>query len=129
MSITYLKRGKPDVERAEDDAKTRQIVETTLADVAANGDAAVRALSEKFDGYSPTTFRLTKADIADLIAQLTPRELADIKFAQEQVRNFARAQRGGGWDTYCRTCNATSRSGSTEAYAGSQTGFRLTRVP
>jgi formylglycine-generating enzyme required for sulfatase activity len=42
---------------------------------------------------------------------------------------FARAQRGGGWDTYCRTCNATSRSGSTEAYAGSQTGFRLTRVP
>ena len=42
---------------------------------------------------------------------------------------FARAQRGGGWDTYCRTCNATSRGGSTEAYAGSQTGFRLTRVP
>ena len=42
---------------------------------------------------------------------------------------FARAQRGGGWDTYCRTCNATSRSGSTEAYAGSQTGFRLTRLP
>ena len=93
MSITYLKRGKPDVERAEDDAKTRQVVEATLADVAANGDAAVRALSEKFDGYSPTTFRLTEAEIADLIAQLTPRELADIKFAQEQVRNFAQAQR------------------------------------
>ena len=42
---------------------------------------------------------------------------------------FARTHRGGGWDTYCRTCNATSRSGSTEAYAGSQTGFRLIRVP
>ena len=93
MSITYLKRGKPDVERAEDDAKTRQVVEATLADVAANGDVAVRALSEQFDGYSPTTFRLTEAEIADLIAQLTPRELADIKFAQEQVRNFAQAQR------------------------------------
>jgi|TARA_B110000495_G_C22872816_1_gene509006 hypothetical protein len=36
---------------------------------------------------------------------------------------------GGGWDTYCQTCNATSRSGSTEAYAGSQTGYRLIRVP
>ena len=93
MSITYLKRGKPDVERAEDDAKTRQVVEATLADVAANGDASVRALSKKFDGYSPTTFRLTEAEIADLIAQLTPRELADIKFAQEQVRNFAQVQR------------------------------------
>jgi len=42
---------------------------------------------------------------------------------------FARSHRGGGWDTYCRTCNATSRSGSREAYAGSQTGFRLARVP
>jgi len=42
---------------------------------------------------------------------------------------FARTHRGGGWDTYCRTCNATSRSGSTEAYAGSQTGFRLTMEP
>jgi len=41
--------------------------------------------------------------------------------------SIARAHRGGGWDTYCRTCNATSRSGSTEAYAGSQTGFRVIR--
>ena len=93
MSITYLKHGKPDVERAEDDAKTRQVVEATLAEIAANGDTAVRALSEKFDGYSPTAFRLTETEIADLIAQLTPRELADIKFAQEQVRKFAQAQR------------------------------------
>ena len=31
MTVKYLKHGKPDVERAEDDAKTRQIVEATLA--------------------------------------------------------------------------------------------------
>jgi sulfopropanediol 3-dehydrogenase len=53
MTIDYLKRGKPAAERAEDDAKTRAVVEATLADIEARGDAAVRELSEKFDGYSP----------------------------------------------------------------------------
>ncbi|WP_299151111.1 histidinol dehydrogenase [uncultured Tateyamaria sp.] len=93
MTIEYLKRGKPETERDEDDAKTRKIVEDTLADIAANGDAAVRRLSEKFDNYAPENFRLSQVEIDDLIAQLTPRELADIEFAQEQVRNFAQAQR------------------------------------
>ena len=89
----YLKRGKPAAERAEDDAKTRAVVEATLADIEARGDIAVRELSEKFDSYSPANYRLSQQEIDDLIAQLSPRELADIKFAQEQVRNFAQAQR------------------------------------
>jgi sulfopropanediol 3-dehydrogenase len=93
MTIEYLKRGKPEAERAEDDAKTRAIVEVTLAEIEANGDAAVRALSEKFDNYSPVNFRLSQAEIDALIAQLSAQELADIRFAQEQVRNFAQAQR------------------------------------
>ena len=93
MSITYLKRGKPEAERAEDDAKTRQIVEATLKDIEARGDTAVRELSEKFDGYTPDAFRLTQAQIDDLISQLSERELEDIKFAQAQVRTFAQAQR------------------------------------
>lgn len=89
----YLKRGKSADARAEDDAKVRSIVETTLAEIEHRGDTALRELSEKFDNYSPASFRLSDADIQDLIAQLSPRELADIKFAQEQVRNFAQAQR------------------------------------
>ncbi|WP_321831404.1 histidinol dehydrogenase [Thalassovita sp.] len=93
MTIEYLKRGKPEADRAEDDAKTRAVVEATLKDIEARGDAAVRDLSEKFDNYSPASFRLSEAEIAALIASLSKRELADIKFAQEQVRNFAQAQR------------------------------------
>ncbi|MEM9578007.1 MAG: histidinol dehydrogenase [Pseudomonadota bacterium] len=93
MAIEYLKSGKSDAERADDDAKTRAAVESTLADIEKNGDAAVRRLSEKFDNYSPRTFRLSLDEIEALMAQLTPRELEDIKFAQEQVRNFAQAQR------------------------------------
>ncbi|WP_037311600.1 histidinol dehydrogenase [Ruegeria halocynthiae] len=93
MAIEYLKRGKSDADRAEDDAKTRAVVEATLKDIETRGDVAVRQLSEKFDNYSPASFRLCQQEIDDLIAQLSDRELADIKFAQEQVRNFAQAQR------------------------------------
>ncbi len=93
MAIEYLKRGKSDADRAEDDAKTRAVVEATLKDIETRGDAAVRELSEKFDNYSPASFRLSQEQIDDLIGQLTDRELDDIKFAQEQVRNFAQAQR------------------------------------
>ena len=30
MAVEYLKRGKPDAERAEDDAQTKAVVEATL---------------------------------------------------------------------------------------------------
>jgi sulfopropanediol 3-dehydrogenase len=93
MAITYLKRGKPDAERAQDDAKIKAVVEKTLIDIEARGDAAVRDFSAKFDNYTPDHFRLTEQEISDLVANLSKREIADIKFAQEQVRNFAQAQR------------------------------------
>ena len=93
MTITYLKKGKSDAARADDDAKTRAVVEQTLQDIETRGDTAVRELSEKFDSYSPETFRLSQQEIDGLIGQLSPRELQDIQFAQEQVVNFARAQR------------------------------------
>ena len=93
MAVEYLKRGKPDAERAEDDAKTKVVVEATLKDIELRGDAAVRDLSAKFDNYTPASFKLSQAEIDDLIASLSDRELADIKFAQAQVRNFAQAQR------------------------------------
>ena len=93
MAIEYVKRGKSESDRAEDDARTRAVVEATLKDIETRGDAAVRELSEKFDHYSPDSFRLGQQQIDELIASLTERELADIKFAQAQVVNFAQAQR------------------------------------
>ncbi|KUJ85277.1 histidinol dehydrogenase [Ruegeria marisrubri] len=103
MTIEYLKRGKPEADRAEDDAKTRAVVEATLKDIETRGDAAIRELSEKFDNYSPASFRLSQQEIDDLIAQLSDRELADIKFAQKQVMNFARAQRASMTDIEVET--------------------------
>ena len=89
----WLKRGRDADAIAEEDAKIRATVEGILADIAARGDAAVRELSIKFDGWDRSDYRLTDAEIRDCMAQLSNRAISDIKFAQEQVRNFAEHQR------------------------------------
>lgn len=93
MAVKYLKQGKSGEERSEDDAKVREVVEGILADVDARGDAAVRALSEKFDSYAPDSFRLSEREIEAALSKVAKRDLDDIKFAQEQVRNFAAHQK------------------------------------
>ena len=103
MAIRYLKHGKPEADRAEDDTKVRGIVENTLADIGKRGDTAVRELSEKFDGYSPASFRLSEGEIEALMNRVSEREMADIKFAQEQVRNFAQVQRDSMLDVEVET--------------------------
>ena len=91
--ITHLKHGKPAAERAEDDAKVRSIVETTLADIEARGDAAIRDLSAKFDNYAPRHFRLSESEVQAAMQKVSARDMDDIKFAQTQIRRFAEVQR------------------------------------
>ena len=103
MAVNYLKRGKPEAQRSEDDHKVRSVVEEILKDIEARGDAAVRELSEKFDKYSPPSFRLSQSDIDGLMNKVSPRDMEDIKFAQAQVRNFAQAQRASMLDIEVET--------------------------
>jgi len=103
MSILYLKRGKPVEERSQDDRKVQTIVEGILKDIETRGDEAVRELSEKFDKYSPASFRLTAGEIEALMNQVSPSDMEDIKFAQTQVRNFAEAQRASMQDIEVET--------------------------
>lgn len=103
MAVHYLKRGRPQAQRDADDSKVRAVVEETLREIETGGDAAVRALSEKFDGYKPAAFRLSDSEIAALIATLTPGEADDIRFAQAQVRRFAEAQRASMLDIEVET--------------------------
>ncbi|QPL47273.1 histidinol dehydrogenase [Halomonas sp. A40-4] len=93
MPIEYLKHGKAESEINDDDTKIRTIVESTLSEIESRGDEAVRELSEKFDNYTPPSFKLTQDEINNLIDELSPQELSDIKFAQAQVKQFAQAQR------------------------------------
>lgn len=89
----YLKRGQDQSTVAENDAKVRATVEGILADIGSRGDAAVRELSERFDAWSPETFRLSDADIEAALSKVSKQDLDDIRFAQAQVRNFAEKQR------------------------------------
>ena len=93
MTITYIKRGMGAADLAREDAKIRAVVEQALADIEQRGDQAVRDLSQKFDSYLPQSIRLSCGDIESLVSRVSESDMADIRFASEQVRNFAKAQR------------------------------------
>jgi sulfopropanediol 3-dehydrogenase len=89
----HLKTGR-DVEQVEkQNNSVRATVEATLADIAARGDVAVRDLSIKFDGWDRADYRLTDAEIRGCLSELGQRNLDDIAFAQERVRDFAQHQK------------------------------------
>ena len=99
----WLKRGADADQRGRQDAAVRETVERTLADIEARGDAAVRDLSIKFDRWDRESYRLTQDEIDGCIAALTKQDIADIAFAQRQVRNFAQIQRASITDVEVET--------------------------
>lgn len=101
--IKYLKEGLAEATRAAEKNTVKDIVAQSLASIEEGGDAAVRSMSEKFDHYSPANFRLNADDIQALMAKLSTQEMADVKFAQAQVRNFAKAQRASMQDIEVET--------------------------
>jgi len=103
MPVKYLKSGKPAAERAEDDTKVRATVEGILKDIETRGDAAVRDLSQKYDKYAPASFRLTPSEIEAAVSKVSTRDMADIDFAQTQIRRFAEAQRASMTDIEVET--------------------------
>jgi sulfopropanediol 3-dehydrogenase len=89
----HLKTSKSQEVKAEISAQVRDTVTTILADIAKGGDSAVRDYSSKFDKWAPESFRLSQAQIDACIASLSEQTLADIRFAQEQIRRFAQVQK------------------------------------
>src|SRR5215472_3374553 len=122
----YIKTAALAGRQEEADAKVRSTVETIIVDVAARGDAAVRELSERFDKWSPPSFRLTEGEIAALVAKVAPQTIDDIKFAQAQIRNFAEIQRASLKDVEVETlpasCSATTISRSAASAAMCRAG-------
>ena len=88
----YLKSSTTQPSGEADVKQVRRVVEEMIADISERKDAALHAYSAKFDKWDPKQFRLTQEQIDACLAELTPQQIADIKFAQEQVRNFARHQ-------------------------------------
>ncbi|KAI1464082.1 histidinol dehydrogenase [Daldinia caldariorum] len=73
--------------------KVSEIVKGMIDDVKANGDRAVRSYSEKFDKWSPPSFKLTESQIQECISKVPAQTIRDIREAQKNVRRFAEAQR------------------------------------
>ena len=90
--IKYLKESKPELEKNEDDRKVRNSVEDILSTIKKDGDRAIRIYSEKFDNYSPSVFKLSDKEIKECLTKVPDKDLNDIKFAQEQIKKFAKIQ-------------------------------------
>tara|TARA_B100000674_G_scaffold489299_1_gene503042 strand:+ start:1169 stop:2494 length:1326 start_codon:yes stop_codon:yes gene_type:complete len=92
MAIEFIKNSYNQKQRTEDNEKVKLIVENTLKEIELKGDNYIRELSEKFDKYSPPSFRLSEDEINDLVNEVSDEDKDDIEFAQKQVRSFAQAQ-------------------------------------
>lgn len=88
-----LKEGKSISDLQEADLKVRQVVSDIIKEIEIHRDAAVRKYSEKFDGWSPASFRLSAEQIEGIMSAVPGEVLEDIKFAQKQIRHFAQEQR------------------------------------
>ena len=76
MTITHLKTGKPDADRASDDAAVRGVVEATLADIAARGDAAVRDLRRNLAASGASNVQVECAPLERFLAGAAARAFA-----------------------------------------------------
>jgi len=91
--IKYLKKGPSLQEKSESNKKVQIIVEDIIGEIEKNGDEAIRKYSEKFDKWTPESFKLSKEDIQACYDELSEQVISDIRWAQAQVRNFAQIQR------------------------------------
>src|SRR5210317_1432266 len=101
--IRYLKKGKSQEEISVSNQNVKETVENILADIEKRGDAAVREYSEKFDKWTPKSFKLSKQEIQSCYEQMSQQDLDDIAWAQKQIRNFAQIQRDSMLDVEVET--------------------------
>lgn len=115
---TYLKERVTQAVTDAIDLKVRRTVESILDEIKPRGDAVVRELSEKFDNWSPQSFRLSETDIEAIVANVAPGTIADIRFAQDQIRKFAEHQRAAIRDIEVETLPGVKLGRACGAMAG-----------
>lgn len=92
---TYLKQGKSvsNKDLFEVDPQVYETVRNAIKKIETGGDSVVREMSEKFDKWSPESFRLSDEEIDKIVESVPQQVKDDIRFAQQQVRNFSEKQR------------------------------------
>jgi len=91
QEVEYLKKGQ-----AQEEAVTQQIRDTVseiLSAVQKEGIAAVKRYSERLDGWNPESFVVSEEEIRRAEESVDDELKEHIRFAQEQVENFASLQK------------------------------------
>ncbi len=96
MSINYMKRADKTASTGEQDV--RKTVQTVLDEIEAGGDDKAREYAAKFDKWTGDIV-VSKDDMAAAAEKVSTQLKDDIRFAHDQVRKFAEAQRDSIKDT------------------------------
>ena len=96
MTVRYLKKAEKTAATGEEDV--RATVQSILDDIEAGGEAKAREYAAKFDKWEGEIVVSEEAKAA-AIAKVPQRLKDDIRFAHDQVRRFAEAQRDAIKDT------------------------------
>ena len=90
--IKYIKKRSDSNNTSEDKSSIEETVRSILGDIRKRGDTALEHYSGYFDNWKPENFRLSQEEIDTAISKLSASEIEDIRFAQNQIRNFAQKQ-------------------------------------
>lgn len=77
----------------------QKVVEAIIEQVKSEGDEAVRALTEKFDGAALASFKVTKDELEAAYAHIDDKVLAALREAMGNVRRFHERQKRQSWLT------------------------------
>ncbi len=88
----WIKTGKSGSTLQNEDRQVREAVSEVISQIEKEGDQAVRRFSLLYDNWNPDSFRLSPSAIQQVLNSLPESVLEDIRFAQEQISNFARLQ-------------------------------------
>lgn len=77
----------------------QQAVDAIIEQVRNEGDAAVRSLTEKFDGATLSSFKVTKEELEAAYAHIDDKVLAALREASGNIRRFHERQKRQSWLT------------------------------
>lgn len=87
---TYLKKAPP--KAPVDRTKLEETVRAMLAEIAANGDAAVKRYAAKLDRWDNDEFRVSDDQIRRVVREMPETFKEDFEYARRKVTDFAKQQ-------------------------------------
>ena len=100
MLKIYVRGETPDAELVRREAASRDVSGTVaeiIADVRANGDAALMKYNAKFDGAEDVALEVTPAELDAAYAAVDPELIRVMELAAENIREFHRRQLTSGY--------------------------------